>query len=517
MATSAPHRAAPAPQQRPAATLALAAGALCWLLLAAWTAPAARAGQHPQRADALTTQERALHLLNRLAYGPGPGDIRRLRDQGETAWLEAQLAPSALPLPDDLSALLAAMPSLELRPDELFRSYGPPAQRALKGSQEAQKALRRKAAQVLQDSQRARLLCAVRSPRQLEAVLTEFWFDHFSVFSGKGPLNLLAGSYEREAIRPFVLGRFRHMLGAVAHHPAMLFYLDNWMNTAPGTKGARGRFSGLNENYARELLELHTLGVNGGYTQADVQALARILKGWGLERGDQARGFAFDPARHDPEPKTLLGRTFPASGSPAGPQEVEDALDMLARHPSTARHLAFKLARRFVADAPPPALVERLARVFAATDGDLRAVMRALVQSPEFWRREHYQARFKTPYRQVVSALRAAEVIPGEGRPALSALSQMGMPVYGWLTPDGYKDTTEAWLSPDAVLRRIDQASALAGAMRGRDRKGTPPAEQRLRETLGPGISPRTLGVLDEAPDPLRPALILGSPDFMRH
>jgi uncharacterized protein (DUF1800 family) len=357
----------------------------------------------------------------------------------------------------------------------------------------------------------------VYSPRQLEAVLTEFWFDHFNVFSGKGPLNLLVGGYEREAIRPFVFGRFRDMLGAVAHHPAMLFYLDNWMNTAPGLKASRGRFSGINENYARELLELHTLGVNGGYTQADVQALARILTGWGLVRGDQAQGFAFETGRHDPEPKTLLGRTFPAHGQQPGQQEVEDALDLLARHPSTARHLAFKLARRFVADAPPAALVEHLARVYSSTDGDLRAVLFALVHSPEFWRREHFQARFKTPYRQVVSALRAADVLPGEGRPAVNVLSQMGMPIYGWLTPDGYKDTTAAWLSPDAVLRRIDLASALAGAMKGRNQKGTPPAEQRLRETLGTGLSARTLEAVREGPEAQQPALILGSPDFLRH
>jgi uncharacterized protein (DUF1800 family) len=201
---------------------------------------------------------------------------------------------------------------------------------------------------------------------------------------------------------------------------------------------------------------------------------------------------------------------------------VEDALDLLARHPSTARHLAFKLARRFVADAPPAPLVEHLARVYQSTDGDLRAVMLALVHSPEFWRREHFQARFKTPYRQVVSSLRATnalfgDVLPGEGRPAVNVLSQMGMPIYGWLTPDGYKDTTAAWLSPDAVLRRIDLANALAGAIKGRNKKGTPPAEQSLRETLGTGLSARTLEAVREGPEAMQPALILGSPDFLRH
>lgn len=484
------------------------------LLLAASPAWADRATGH---AGPLNADERALHLLNRLGYGPRPGDIRLLLNQGEETWLEGQLHPGTLPLPEDLTSILTSMPGSGMAPEGLYRTYGPPAMRAVKGSQEAQKALRQRANQVLQDAQRERVLRACKSPSQLEEVLTEFWFDHFNVFSGKGPLNILVGDYERRAIRPFVLGRFRDMLGSVAHHPAMLFYLDNWMNTAPGTKGAKGRFSGINENYARELLELHTLGVNGGYTQADVLALARILTGWGLVRGDQAQGFAFDAARHDLEPKTLLGRTFPATGQSPGQQEVEDALDMLARHPATARHIAFKLTRRFVADEPPKPLVDRLAHVFASTDGDLRAVIRAMIKSPEFWRREHFQARFKTPYRQVISSLRAADVLPGDGRPALGILSQMGMPVYGWLTPDGYKDTEAAWLSPDAVLRRIDQANALAGAIKARSQKNMPSAEERLREALGPGLSARTLEALSGAPEALRPALILGSPDFMRY
>jgi uncharacterized protein (DUF1800 family) len=345
--------------------------------------------------------------------------------------------------------------------------------------------------------------------------MVAFWFNHFNVFAGKGPVGLWVGAYEEQAIRPHALGRFRDLLGAVARHPAMLVYLDNWRNVAPSGAKRRGKPQGLNENYARELLELHTLGVDGGYTQTDVTSLARVLTGWGLAqpgRGDYA--FRFAPGRHDSGEKTLLGKPLTARGE----AEVEQALDWLAAHPATARHLSAKLARAFVADEPPPALVDRMAARYTATGGDLRAVLETCFESPEFWDPRYAGAKFKTPYRFVVSALRATGADLAEPQPALQALRQLGMPLYGCPTPDGYKDTQAAWLSPEGMARRIGLATAL-GMGRGplADPDGGPPDASALEAVLGWAPSESTRLALQSARPPLRPALVLGSPEFMRH
>jgi uncharacterized protein (DUF1800 family) len=354
--------------------------------------------------------------------------------------------------------------------------------------------------------------------------MVDFWFNHFNVYQGKGLDRVLVANYEHEAIRPYALGRFRDLLGATAHHPAMLFYLDNWLSAAPGFQPRRAALfdakkkappTGLNENYARELMELHTLGADGGYTQRDVTELARILTGWTFDArrpGERQALFVFDPRRHDNGDKDWLGRHVGARGEAEG----EWALDVLAREPATAHHLAFELAQYFVADAPPPALVDRLAQRYLATDGDIRAVLKALFDSPEFRDPGVRGAKFKTPYRFVVSALRAAQVPVRDPKPLLGALRQLGMPLYGCATPDGYKNTEDAWLNPDAITRRVSLATLL-GSGRAPVGAGQPLDADALLATLGSAISPKTRATVAQADPRLRAALVLGSPDFMRH
>src|SRR5207248_1253556 len=256
------------------------------------------------------------------------------------------------------------------------------------------------------------------------------------------------------------LGKFRDLLGATAHHPAMLVYLDNVQNAAPGSKGLNGREAGINENYARELMELHTLGADGGYTQDDVVALSRILTGWSLVRPnalpERGSGFRFYPARHDNGDKHFLGHDIAGNGEAEG----EAALDLLAKSPATARHLAAKLAQYFVADQPPSALVDRLAARFTETDGDIKSVLQALFASREF--RDSTGAKYKSPYRFVLAAVRAAGVTVDNPKPLLGAMARLGQPLYRCATPDGYRDTEAAWLSPDASLLRVNFATALA-------------------------------------------------------
>jgi uncharacterized protein (DUF1800 family) len=318
----------------------------------------------------------------------------------------------------------------------------------------------------------AKLLRAVYSERQLEEVLVDFWFNHFNVFARKGQTGIYLGEYEREAIRPHVLGRFRDMLGATARNPAMLFYLDNWQSVAPHPGIARRLDQvpnnrprrGLNENYARELLELHTLGVDGGYTQDDIVHVARALTGWTIGRPG-AGGFRFALSLHDREAKTVLGQTIPAGG---GIEDGERVLDILARHPSTARNIAFKLAQRFVSDTPPPSLVDRAARVFQSADGDLREVVRTIVTSTEFFDPAVRLAKVKTPFEFVVSALRATSADVRTSQAINRALQEMGMPLYMCQPPTGYDDTAATWVSSGALVTRINFAVALTrGQLRG--------------------------------------------------
>jgi uncharacterized protein (DUF1800 family) len=475
---------------------------------------------------------RTLHVLNRLAFGPSAADLRRIETIGVDRYIAEQLQPQVLAEPPDLAARLGGLATLPLDPVELWREYGPLLpQDGVKPDPDAQKARRQRARLILEEASAARIWRALYSPRQLHEVMVDFWYNHFNVFAEKGLDHLWVGAYERDAIRPFALGRFRDLLGATAHHPAMLFYLDNVQNSAPGTLGPKGQELGINENYARELMELHTLGVDGGYSQADVIALARILTGWSLMRPrflpERGSGFAFYPRRHDNGTKHFLGRDI----GPDGQAEGEEALDTLAKSPATAHHIAAQLAQYFVADTPPPSIVGKLAQRFQATGGDIRAVLAALFASSEF--AASTGAKYKSPYRYVLSAARAAGATVNNPRPLLGTMFRLGQPLYHCQTPDGWKDTEGAWLSPDATMLRISFATALAA---GRLPLGAaPPAQsdspplvmasahqeaevdaRALEGLLGPTLGGKTQAAVTAAPTELRAALLLGSPDFMR-
>jgi uncharacterized protein (DUF1800 family) len=499
--------------------------------MAAWAAGTLAAwlpARQPHAATAAPTDSEALHVLNRLGFGPAPGELAQVMESGTAAYIAAQLQPAHLQLPAALADRLAALQTLHASQAELALRYRSALEAGKDGSDAGKAQQRELFRQVALEAGEARLARAVQSPRQLEEVLVDFWFNHFNVFSGKGLDRMLMASYEREAIRPFVLGRFRDLLGATARHPAMLFYLDNWLSSAPGSRSG-GRASGLNENYARELMELHTLGVAGAYTQRDVTELARIFTGWSLRQqagpdAPEGRIFHFEPRRHDAGPKQWLGHAV----DPRGQAEGEWALDVLAAHPATARHVSRKLAQLFVADEPPAALVERLAGHFAKSQGDIAAVLGQLFDSPEFRDPEARAPKFKTPYRYLVSALRAAGQPVANAQPLLAALAQLGMPLYGCATPDGYKNTQAAWLSPDAMTRRLSLATAFAtgrllhpgpaaDAGSAVPAEPPPPDATALLAALGPAISRRTRAVVAQFEPGLQAALVLGSPDFMHH
>ena len=326
---------------------------------------------------------------------------------------------------------------------------------------------------------------AIENP--LLARMTEFWFNHLNVFVGKGAVRPFVGHYAVNVIRSHALGKFEDLLLASAHHPAMLLYLDQ----------AQSNVRGLNENYARELMELHTLGVDAGYTQTDVRELARILTGWttGLQQGE---GFRFAERLHDKGSKILMGRTF----TDGGMQEGEDAIRMLARHPATARRIATRLAHTFVSDKPPQALIDRLAATFTRTQGDIRAVMRTLVESPEFFKADN--TLFKTPLDFACSALTAGGGVKDRRdiQSTLGFLAQAGQPMHGWQTPDGYKTDAATWLAPEALTRRADYAVALGNRI-------SEPAY------LQPFLSQATRERIAREQPATRTGLMLASPDFM--
>ena len=317
---------------------------------------------------------------------------------------------------------------------------------------------------VVTELQRAKLLRAVYSERQLYEVMVDFWENHFSIFANKDDDRLLLTSFDRETIRPFAMGRFRDLLGATAHSPAMLFYLDNWRSSVPRPYPAKGDKpagvdGGFNENYARELMELHTLGVDGGYTQQDVQEVARCFSGWTIQKPNEQGLFLYRPGFHDDGEKVVLGhRILPGGGIADG----ERVLDILATHPATARFLAIKLARRFVSDDPPKSVIDRAAAVFLKTDGSIRETLRAIITSPEFFAATAYRAKVRSPLEYVAAAMRALNAETDGDRPVLDLIGRMGQPLYGRITPDGYADRAEQWLSSAAMVVRLNFAAALA-------------------------------------------------------
>jgi uncharacterized protein (DUF1800 family) len=337
--------------------------------------------------SSLTADQRILHALNRLGYGPRPGDLERVKRMGLHAYVEQQLNPRQI---SDAAAdqALASYRTLEMSTADLVREYprltGEVRRNRAEGEMSSREMMEafppdRRPSQILSEMQAAKVTRAMLSERQLEEVMVDFWLNHFNVYARKGLVPWMLPSYERDAIRPYALGRFRDLVVATARHPAMLYYLDNWLSTRPDLivrlGPNRGSPLGLNENYARELMELHTLGVDGGYSQRDVVEVARCFTGWTIDRPLQGGGYVFRPRSHDQGPKVVLGQVIPAGG---GEQDGLRVIDLLSRHPSTARFISTKLVKRFVSDDAPPELVERVTTVFRRSDGDIRAVLAAI-------------------------------------------------------------------------------------------------------------------------------------------
>ena len=448
----------------------------------------------------LTADQQIRQALARLTFGARPHEAEHLTGGGQLdRWLQLQLTPLALrdPAGDSIDAahgvlhMSAAELTAESPPQDVFlrtrrRELGLPdtAHYVMSGEDSARfKLMNDLGNRRVQEFLGAKVAREALSERQLLEIMTDFWENHFSVYVGKMPTRFTLLEYDRDVIRPHALGRFRDLLDAVAKSPAMLYYLDNWQSRADSLhltlneertlarvrnpieamrvrEQARRRRAGLNENYGRELLELHTLGVDGGYTQQDVIAAARALTGWSIATPREGGQFTFRPEWHDAEPKQFLGVTL--SGG-RGIEDGEEVLDILARHPSTARYLATKLVRRFVSDSPPASLIARAAAEIQRTDGDIRAVMALIVSSPEFYSRAAYGAKVKEPLALVVSTYRTLGGHPDTlGRTAQLA-ARLQQPLWGRLTPDGWPDDANTWMNTGAILQRIRFGIDVAG------------------------------------------------------
>ena len=506
----------------------------CGALLAGATADAEL--KLPYKKAGLSKEQAAAYLLERFAFGARPGEVEKVAKMGPEKWLAQQLKGN---LPDAaLDKRLEAFPALKMTQFEMSEVYvnNGPIRRILQkeGVVDPTKMSRKEMNQKISAYRKKhglraynglynhelkgqKLIRAVYSENQLVEVLTDFWFNHFNVTTRDGGARGRTLSYERDAIRPNVLGEFRVILGATAKHPAMLHYLDNAdsrmapptqrnqprrkQEMASGEMGMDGgmmggeaqpppknrRKYGLNENYARELMELHTLGVDGGYTQRDVTEVARVLTGWAAMPYKNARRnlekqiakgsnnlvregeFVFRKTWHDQKSKVVLGEKFPAGG---GVEEGERVLDMLSQHPSTARFISTKLARRFINDNPPEALVKQMAKTFREMDGDIAAVMATLAQSAEFWAEAKKRSKMKSPLELVVSSLRALEADVKNPQPVMSWFDRMGEPLYGYVPPTGFPDYAESWANSGTMIARMNFGIHLAtGKIRGIDLK----------------------------------------------
>ena len=380
--------------------------------------------------------------------------------------------------------------------------------------------------QIVSELSQAKLLRAILSERQVQEVMTDFWFNHFNVYIGKDSDQWYTTSYERDAIRKHALGKFRDLLLATATSPAMMVYLDNWQSVGPNSlangvnpanPNAKRGNKGLNENYGREVMELHTLSVNGGYTQADVTALSAILTGWGVDRPNQGGPFLFDEKRHEPGPKQWLGRTVVQGrnpdGTPAGMREGIEALNILAASPRTAHFISYLIAQRFIADAPPPALVDRLAVTYTSTDGDIRAILRTLVASPEFNSRRYFRTQVKTPLEFLASAFRATATDPANPGALVGTIKNMGMPLFYALPPTGYVLTADHWMNSGALVDRLNFAYQLT-AGKFANQKFDSARLLALGFMAGPGDVGRTARAEAASAPPYVPALLIASPSI---
>jgi uncharacterized protein (DUF1800 family) len=618
----------------------------------------------------LTPDEAILHALNRLAYGPRPGDIERIKQIGLAKWIDQQLNPNSIN-DSAVEARLEIYPTLKMRASQLLAEYPNPKQavkqelkpqnqnanrqpgaavaeviardmqsksapqdpvrQTAQGADAAVNAMAqeidssstaktadssgattaatnrdtpspmkldpatRGASQrdplgvdpnavpraISDDSKRpqrvveelamAKTLRAIYSERQLQQVMDDFWLNHFNVFAGKGEVKWFLTSYERDVIQPHAFGKFRDLLTATAQSPAMLFYLDNFLSADPNAaqraaaeraarqQMRRGPYAhpprpqqqtqnnkqqrGLNENYGRELMELHTLGVDGGYTQKDVTEVARAFTGWTIEKPRENPQFKFEERLHDPNPKIILSKKIHAGGIKDG----EDVIALLSKNPNTARFISTKLARRFVSDTPPPALIDRMAKTFQKSDGDIREVLRTMIYSPEFWSRDAVRAKVKTPFELVVSSVRALGTDVDTPMPLVGWVGRIGEPLYQCQPPTGYSDKAETWVNTGSLLNRLNFSLALAGnkvrgsrsdvnALLGTDSLDNPNAalDRAVQVFLGGQVAPNTVDTLQkqlENPqvvqakldDPVKQVdlgvvtgLVLGAPEFQR-
>ncbi|MEA2765731.1 MAG: hypothetical protein QOK07_2135 [Gemmatimonadaceae bacterium] len=466
----------------------------------------------------LPADQQVIHALSRLTFGAKPGDVLKVRAIGLDNWIDQQLRPDRI---DDsaLEGFVAKYSVLHQDQNSLLQQYAQQQRErrqvkkdradstrvmdatdsmAMRQQLQQQFNLTRQVVTQLQSSRVAR---AVASERQLQEVMTDFWENHFNIYAQKGgPEPYYLSDFDENVIRPHALGKFRDLLEAVSRSPAMLFYLDNARSMADSTRptlagsgrrdagsGRRGlrRFpmqqrplppqrqrQGLNENYGRELLELHTLGVDGGYTQQDVINVARAFTGWTIQPPAQGGGFIFRPQVHDAGDKVVLGHKLAAG---RGEEDAEDVLDILAKSPATAYFISFKLARRFVSDSPSKALVDHAAQVYLKTDGDIREVLRAIITSPEFFSQQAFHSKVKTPFEVVVSALRSLNAAPDSTPRTAQVIAFLGQPIFGHQAPNGWPETGDAWMNTGAILNRINFGmAAAAGRLPGVDIRALP-------------------------------------------
>jgi len=493
----------------------------------------------------LNETEAVLHALNRLTYGPRPGDVESVRKMGLAKWIEQQLDPDSIN-DSQMQARLEKYPTLKMSSAKLLNEFPQPQVAARregvsieeyrKEQQEKQQQANRQmnaamddtangdaasgdmsgrgrasdinrqgynggdpnrsplqAYQQLKTPQRittelsmAKVERAIYSERQLYEIMADFWFNHFNVFAGKGADRWMLTAYERDTIRPHALGKFEDLVVATAKSPAMLFYLDNWLSADPNTPQRiayarpvrRGPFGlppqqqqqqqkreyGLNENYGRELMELHTIGVDGGYTQKDVIEVAKCFTGWTIRQPQRDPEFIYNNEMHIGGSKTVFGHSIEQGGM----KEGLEVIHLLARDPHTAHHISFQIAQHFVSDNPPAALVDRMSHTFLSSDGDIKAVLHTMIYSPEFWTRDAYRAKIKTPFELVVSAARAVNANIALPLPMVMWTARIGQPLYNCQPPTGWKDTAETWVNTGALLNRLNYSLTLAsGRMRG--------------------------------------------------
>ncbi|MCZ2149291.1 MAG: DUF1800 domain-containing protein [Bryobacterales bacterium] len=512
---------------------------------------------------AIPETEKIHHALARLTFGERPGDFEAVKKTGLKRWIEQQLHPESIAENPVLARKLKPFDSLNMSDAELIAKYPPP--RVLKKDQETTRprlelpedpavrralrqarrmagasplergqavlaaaptalrrqilANRRPVAVIANDLTEAKIYRAIYSNRQLEEVLADFWFNHFNVFLDKGMDRFLIANYEKDAIRPHVLGKFKDLLRATAQSPAMLFYLDNWQSVDPRAMeraarrfpDAARRARGLNENYGRELLELHTLGVDGGYTQRDVIEVARCFAGWTIRNPRGGGGFFFNARVHDRGEKTVLGVKIPPGG---GIEDGLKVLDIVSRHPSTARFVSYKLAQRFVADEPPEELVRRMASTFLRADGDIREVLRTMFAGREFWSRGAYLKKTKSPLEMVVSAVRALDANVDNAFILAQVIGRMGEPLYRKQEPTGYSNSGEEWLNSASLVARMNFALSLSG----NKLYGIEANPEQL--SFAPGAETRAAIAKQMEKNSgarmLYAGLVLGSPDFQK-